>query len=82
MCADNLNLVAWMFKKDKPELFAAPEVVLEKASAFSSGEQILIKICLDIWSSEGGTGLTDVVRRLDNDSFKNVMLALIEWRKL
>ena len=76
------EMVDWLFLKDKPELFADPDTVMQKAGAFSSGQQILIRVALAVWCWYEGTNIVDICRRLDNKNFQAVMMAMVELRKL
>lgn len=83
--AKHPDLVKWLFKKDKPEMFAARGVVLAKARALSSGEFLLVEFACDVWF--GGfdrfdSRIGELVHRLDNENFLNVMSACAKWRTL
>ena len=74
------NLEQFLFKTESPSLNQAPEELLTQIGSFSSGEQILIRVALDLWSGEGGTHLLDVINRLDDRNFTNVMAAILYLR--
>lgn len=76
------EFVDWLFLKDKPEMFADAETVLEKAGAFSSGQQILIRVALAVWFWHDCTNIVDICRRLDGKNFQAVMNAMVELRKI
>ena len=48
----------------------------EEAKTMSGGEALLVHVASDLWSATRTVGLTDVVRRLDGDSFTRVVQAL------
>lgn len=76
------ELVEWMFKKNKPELFDDPESVLKEGGIYSSGQKILLQVALDVWCWKGGASIFDVCRRLDGRNFKAVLEAMVELHKL
>jgi hypothetical protein len=47
--------------------------LINQSSYMSSGEQILIKITLDLWDNSGNTLLKDVYQNLDYYNYKNVV---------
>ena len=57
-----------------------PEALLNNAGGFSTGEQILIRVGLDLCFDLSDSSLWDVVNRLDSDNFQNVIEALIYLR--
>jgi hypothetical protein len=69
------KLVDFLFRSDKPELHSSPDVLRKAAKGFSTGERILIRVALDIWSDSGDAKISDL-DHLDPDSFKNVLLGL------
>lgn len=76
------DMVDWLFKTDKPEIFDEPEVVLAKAGALSSGQQILVQMALAIWCWHDGPKIVDVCRRLDGKNFKAVLEAMCQLRNI
>ena len=70
------KLLEFLFEKDRPCLKRTPEELLEDASCFSSGEQILVRVALDFWSSSGGTKMLELMDTLDQGNFENVLLGL------
>ncbi len=76
------GLKSHMFGQDKFRLCAEPEDILENALGLSSGEQILLKIALDLWSGSGQTDLYDLLTTLDEGNFINFLKALLIMRGL
>lgn len=70
------NLLPFVFDKHYPRLRCEPELLLQEAGAFCSGEKILIRVALDLWNSSGGALLPDILGRLDEGNFQNVIAAL------
>ncbi len=81
VCGDP-DLVEWMFKVDRPEMFSCSEDVIDKMGGFSSGQQILIKFSCDIWFGEDHSSIREIALRLDNERFRAVMEAIVELRNL
>jgi hypothetical protein len=50
--------------------------LLDQASVFSSGEKILVRLALDIWSGQGYVHLSDIIDRLDPTNYNHVLAAL------
>lgn len=70
------KLIDHLFKTDKAEL-NYPTMALRKSFCqFSTGEQILARAALDIWSDSGQVTLPELTR-LDPENFKNVLIALL-----
>jgi len=69
------DLMAWLFCEGQPELQASPEEILNRASALSADEGILIRLALDLWSGNGGTQVVDL-KRLDPGNFKSALAAI------
>ena len=69
------KLLSFLFKTDKPELSAPPEVMKDMAGGFSRGEKVLINLALDIWSESGDTKVMELLT-LDPYSLQNAVTAL------
>lgn len=76
------SILEWLFLKSKPEMFASEPEVLRKAGAFSSGEQILVRVACTIWFNSEAANVFDICRRLDGSNFVAVMEAMVLFRKL
>jgi hypothetical protein len=70
------KLVEFLFRTDKAELHGSPEGLLKRSAAFSTGEKVLIRVALDIWSESGDARINDL-DHLDPHCFKNVTLGLL-----
>jgi hypothetical protein len=71
-----------LFETDRARLRKPPEVLLEAAAAFSSGERVLICVALDLWSGVGGVRLWDLVERLDDENYHHVLAGLRHLRPI
>ena len=70
------RLVRFLFHPTKSKLSIAPEILKEKMRCFSSGEQTLLLIAMDIWGTYGGIHFDDLYTNLSPSSFKNCINAL------
>ncbi|PIP91030.1 MAG: hypothetical protein COV38_16660 [Bdellovibrionales bacterium CG11_big_fil_rev_8_21_14_0_20_38_13] len=70
------RLVRFLFHPTKSQLSMTPEILREKMKSFSSGEQTLLLIAMDIWGTYGGIHFDDLYTNLSPDSFKNCITAL------
>jgi len=72
----NRKLVDFLFHPVEAKLSASAESLKRKMNCFSSGEQILLLIAMDIWGTYGGIHFDDLYSRLDPQSFTNCIKAL------
>lgn len=84
---DNEKLLYFLFPDaDEVEDYGKSAMDLERIErdigVYSSGEQIMCRVAMDIWGEYGNTKLFDICRRLDSSNFKAAMFALVEFRKL
>ena len=73
---NDIELLELLFESSSPNLKDEPENLLSKIGCFSSGEQILIRVALDLWSGSGGARFWDVIHRLDGRHKMSVIVAL------
>jgi hypothetical protein len=73
------KLLAWVFKFDRPEMFADSDTIRRQMAAYSSGEQILLSLACDIWFGESLCPIGDL-RRLDPQAYRNALWAIDAWR--
>lgn len=83
----NKKLLYFLFPDaDTVEDYGGSSMDLERIEAnigvLSSGEKILCRVAMDIWGGYGKADIVDICRRLDSDNFKEVMMAMIEFRQL
>jgi hypothetical protein len=74
--SNHYKLLEFLFETDRPSLRSSPEQLLEWSEGFSSGEQTLIRVALDIWSSSGNARICELLKTLDQDNFDNVLSGL------
>lgn len=76
LLGSHIGLLEFLFCKDRPELRAESTLLLRHSMAFSSGEQVLIRMAIDIWNGEGGIHFNDIYEVLDTRNFINTLKAL------
>jgi hypothetical protein len=54
--------------------------LLAESERMSGGEQMLVRIALDLWEAKGIVGLWELPRRLDRGNFARVLDALVMCR--
>lgn len=74
------RFLEFLFDGDKPRLRDEPDALLAEAGVFSTGEKILIRIALDLWSGQGRVSLWDIVERLDLRNYEHVLAGLRHLR--
>jgi hypothetical protein len=86
LSTENEKLLYFLFPDaDKVQDYGSSmdiERIKQTIGVFSSGEQILCRVAMDIWGEYGEVKIFDICRRLDNKNFIAVMNALVELRKL
>lgn len=74
-------LLDFLFEKDRPRLRAEPEYLLDYAREFSHGEQILIRLALDLWNGTGKVRMWEIVESLDDGNYECVLAGLRHLRR-
>ena len=74
------KLLEFLFEINKPRLCAEPRILLAESGGFSSGEQLLIRIALDIWDGSGNARISDIIKSLDDENFRNVLASIWNLR--
>ena len=76
------ELLKFLFEKEQARLRLDPELLLLEAGVFSSGEKILARVGLDLWNGSGHVQLWDVIERLDEGNYHNVLAGLRHLRPI
>ena len=79
---NHTKLLDFLFEPGEPRLRLEPEHLLFNAGVFSSGEQILVRLALDLWDGSGNVRLWDIIDRLDDENYRNVLLGLRHLRRI
>lgn len=74
-------LLPFFFDTEQPRVRLAPEKMLRQADGMSTGEFLLIKIALDIWSGSGNARVWELIENLDQQNFSFVLQALLISRQ-
>ena len=73
-------LLRFLFEDRSPRIRFQPMELRRRAANFSSGEQLLIRVALDVWSGSGNAKIWQILETLDADNFLNVLVALAKLR--
>ena len=77
---NNSKLLEFFFSLTQPRLSRPPEQILKDARVFSSGEQVLVSVALDIWDGSGATKLMDVFAKLETSQAANILKTLMNFQ--
>lgn len=80
--AGHSKLLQFLFDDESARLADEPELLLAWARSFSSGEQILIRIGLDLWNGSGDIKLWHIIESLDDTTYENVLIGLRHLRRI
>lgn len=64
------------------DLRLAPEELIQEARCFSRGEQILIRVALELWSGANYVGISQIVEHLDWTNLTRVLVAIMTLRDI
>jgi hypothetical protein len=78
LCSRHLYLLDFLFDPDEPKLRRSACELLEEAAVMSSGEDLLVRVALDLWSGSGNAHVWELFEILDEGNFINVLRALME----
>ncbi|MGE3759869.1 MAG: hypothetical protein AB7H97_19035 [Pseudobdellovibrionaceae bacterium] len=70
------ELLDFLFEKDEPRIRLEPLELRKQALCFSSGEELLVRVALDVWSGSGNAKIWQLIETLDCDNLSNVLEAL------
>lgn len=72
----NEKLLHMLLNPDLPRLIVPSEVIKTGSQSLSSGEQLLIRVGLDIWDGSGGIHFNELYQTLDPYNFQKILLVL------
>ena len=81
LLANDSMLLDFLFDPSRRHLAAAPADLLFEAGVLSSGQQVLVRLALDIWDGSGGSHVIDIIHRLDPIRFEAFLLATAVMRQ-
>lgn len=64
------------------ELRSEPDELISESRCFSRGEQILIKVALDLWMDGHRASISEIVNALDWTNLNRVLLAIMKIRDI
>lgn len=70
-------LMEFIFDPVEPKLRCLPEELLNESGYMSAGEDLLVRVALDLWSGSGNAHIWELVEILDDTNFTNVLWALL-----
>ncbi len=70
------KLLSFLFDPHSPVLRAQPEALMKESRDFSSGEDLLVRVALDMWSGSGEAYVYELIEILDNTNLFNVLEGL------
>jgi len=76
------RLGRFFFHHRKPSLRHPPDELLNEAYFFSQSELVLVKIALDLWCSQGGVRLTEILNILDDENLIAVIRSILRFREI
>jgi len=80
VCRHHPYLLKFLFEPDRPRLRALPEELLKEAVGLSSGEDLLLRVSLDLWSGCGEARVWELIELLDDRNLLQVVQALLFLR--
>lgn len=79
---DNPYLLEYLFSHKNAKLSASPDILIQEAGGLAHGEQILIKVAIDLWSGEGSASVGEVISVLSYNNMLNFLNALCHIRDI
>lgn len=76
---ENPELLKFLFDPNSPRLRAPASVLLKQARCLASGDNILVRVALDIWCDQGKAAVYELFN-LDSHVFMRVLEALAKLR--
>ena len=76
------QLLDFLFEKGRARLRREPERLLDGAREFSGGEQVLIRVALDLWNGTGKVRMWEILESLDEENYQHVLAGLRHLRPI
>ncbi len=74
--ANHPHLLKFLFEPERARLRAPADLLREESKDFSSGEDLLIRVALDLWSGSGDAHIWELIEILDDENLNHVADAL------
>ena len=69
-------LLDFLFDPQKPRIRMEPVELLAQSEAFSAGEDLLVRVALDLWSGGGNACIWELIEILDDRNLRSVTTSL------
>ena len=69
-------LLEFLFDSHEPRLRLIPDELLGESAYLSAGEDLLVRVALDLWSGSGHAHVWELIEILDDGNLLNVVRAL------
>jgi hypothetical protein len=79
MTGENPELLKFLFDQNSPRLRAPASLLLKQARGLASGDNILVRVALDIWCDQGKAAVHELFN-LESHVFMRVLEALAKLR--
>jgi hypothetical protein len=76
------ELLEFFFEKERPRIRFQAIEMRRHAAGMSSGEQLLLRVALDVWGGSGNAKIWQLIETLDSGNLANVLKALALLRGL
>lgn len=76
----NEDMLHLLMSPNVPKLMSSSEDIKKYSQALSTGEQLLVRIGLDIWDGSGGIYFNELYESLDDKNFQKIILVLLFLR--
>lgn len=74
--------IHFLYSHKGSSLRCEPAELIAEARGFSRGEQIIIKVALDLWTNDHRTSISEIVEHLDWANLIRVLLAIMMVRDI
>ncbi len=81
LLSNDVRILDWLLSEDRTSLSSDPQSLLYESGVFSTGEQLLVQIALDLWDGSGHAKISEIICKLDSVRFKCFCLALVAFRQ-
>lgn len=72
------ELLRFVFDVNTPKLRLPAEELLSAARGLSSGDRVLVSLCVDLWCEAADVKVRDLLR-LDPENLKAALIAIAKW---
>jgi hypothetical protein len=73
---NNPQLLEFLFHPSEPQLALPCKKIKQLTRSFSSADELLVRMGLDIWNGSGTINFNEIHEKLDEKNFTNVILTL------